>query len=68
MAWFIIARLLFVGAVSYSAYLLRPVGFDPTLNVLFGFGLAVVAVGFEYGDVGSGSEGWAGVAGGSGDV
>ncbi len=48
MAWFIIARLLFVGAVSYSAYLLRPVGFDPTLNVLFGFGLAVAAVGFEY--------------------
>jgi uncharacterized protein YacL len=48
MAWFILARLLFVGAVSYSAYLLRPVSFDPTLNVSFGFGLAILAVGFEY--------------------
>ena len=34
MAWFILARLLFVGAVAYSAFLLRPLGADPLANVL----------------------------------
>jgi uncharacterized protein YacL len=48
MAWFILARLSFVGAVSYSAFLLRPISFDPTLNVSFGLGLAVLAVVFEW--------------------
>ena len=32
MAWFILARLLFVGAVGYSAFLLSPVAGDPTLS------------------------------------
>ncbi len=48
MAWFILARLLFVGAVSYSAFLLRPISFDPLLNVSFGLVLAVLAVAFEW--------------------
>ncbi|MGH9200682.1 MAG: PIN/TRAM domain-containing protein [Vicinamibacterales bacterium] len=48
MAWFILARLLFVGAVSYSAYLLHPIGDDTRLNLLFGIGLAVLAVGLEW--------------------
>ena len=48
MAWFILARLLFIGAVSYSAFLLRPVGSDPLVNVAFGFVLALLAVGFEW--------------------
>jgi uncharacterized protein YacL len=48
MAWFILARLLFVGAVSYSAVLLRPIGPDLLVNIAFGLGLAVAAVGFEW--------------------
>lgn len=48
MAWFILARLLFIGAVSYSAVLLRPVGPDLAINVAFGLGLAVLAVGLEW--------------------
>ena len=48
MAWFILARLLFTGAVAYTAFLLRPVGPDPLANVLFGLGLAGVAVLFEW--------------------
>jgi uncharacterized protein YacL len=48
MAWFILARLLFTVAVAYTAYQLRPVGPDPLANVLFGLGLAGVAVLFEW--------------------
>jgi uncharacterized protein YacL len=48
MAWFILARLLFTIAVAYTAYQLRPVGHDPLANVLFGLGLAGVAVLFEW--------------------
>jgi uncharacterized protein YacL len=48
MAWYIMARLLFTGAVAYTAFLLRPVGPDPLVNVLFGLGLAGVAVLFEW--------------------
>jgi len=48
MAWFILARLLFMGAVIYSAFLLRPFGSDLTINLLFGVGLAAVAVFFEW--------------------
>ncbi len=44
MAWFIMARLLFTGAVAYTAFLLRPVGPDPLVNVLFGLALAGLAV------------------------
>jgi uncharacterized protein YacL len=48
MAWFILARLLFTGAVAYTAFVLRPLGPDPLVNVLFGLGLAGVAVLFEW--------------------
>ena len=48
MAWFILARLLFTVAVAYTAYHLRPLGADPLVNVLFGLGLAGVAVLFEW--------------------
>lgn len=48
MAWFLLARVLFVGTVSYSAVLLRPVGPDPLVNVVFGIGLALLAVVFEW--------------------
>jgi uncharacterized protein YacL len=48
MAWFILARLVFIGAVAYSAYMLRPLGTDPVFNVSFGVGLAMLSVGFEW--------------------
>ncbi len=48
MAWFIVARLLFTAAVASIAFLLRPVGADPLANVLFGLGLAGIAVVFEW--------------------
>jgi uncharacterized protein YacL len=48
MAWFILARLLFTVAVAYTAYHLRPIGPDPLFNVLFGLGLAGIAVLFEW--------------------
>ncbi len=49
MAWFIIARLAFIGAVAYSAFMLKPLGSDAVLNVSFGIALAVVSVVFEWG-------------------
>ena len=48
MAWFILARLLFTGAVVYSAFLLRPLGPELAGNLLFGVGLAALAVVFEW--------------------
>lgn len=48
MAWCITARLLFTAAVAYTAFLLRPVGPDPLVNVLFGAALAGAAVWFEW--------------------
>jgi uncharacterized protein YacL len=36
MAWFALARLLFVAAVGYSAYQLHPLVGDPVPNLLFG--------------------------------
>ncbi len=48
MAWFILARLLFAGAVVYSAFLLRPLGPGLAGNLLFGLGLATLAVVFEW--------------------
>ncbi|MFP5379027.1 MAG: hypothetical protein ACLGHP_04650, partial [Vicinamibacteria bacterium] len=47
MAWFILARLLFVGAVGTSAFLLRPVADDPWLSVGLGLLLAGFAVVLE---------------------
>jgi uncharacterized protein YacL len=48
MAWFILARIGFIAAVAYSAYLLRPLGTDPVLNSAFGVGLGVLSVAFEW--------------------
>src|SRR5688572_13098523 len=47
MAWFVLARLLFVIAVVYSAVLLRPLGGSVAVNAAFGVALAVVFVAFE---------------------
>jgi uncharacterized protein YacL len=44
MAWFIVARLLFAIAVAYTAWLIRPLGNEPLVNVLFGLGLAGLAI------------------------
>ena len=53
MAWSFLGRLLFTGAVVYSAFVLQPVGASAALNVLFGAGLALVAIALEWqlGDV-----------------
>ena len=48
MAWFILARLLFTGAVAYTAFLLRPVGPDPLAMSSSGWVLPAVAVLFEW--------------------
>ncbi|MDP1570696.1 MAG: hypothetical protein Q8L86_11895 [Vicinamibacterales bacterium] len=47
MAWFLLARLLFVGAVGYSAFLLSPVAGNPAASVAFGLLLAGLAVALE---------------------
>ena len=48
MAWFILARVLFTLGVAYAALHLRPLGPDALTNVIFGLGLAGVAVLFEW--------------------
>ena len=49
MAWFALARSLFVAAVGYSAHQLQPFGADPFLNTAFGLvlGLLIVVVEFR---------------------
>ncbi len=47
MAWSILARLLFAGAVAYTAFHLQPLGSSPIVNSLFGTGLAGLAVFLE---------------------
>jgi len=48
MAWFILARLAFIAAVSASAVMLRPLGTDVLSNIALGAGLALLAVAFEW--------------------
>ncbi|MCA1585304.1 MAG: PIN domain nuclease, partial [Acidobacteria bacterium] len=48
MAWSILARLLFTGAVAYTAFLLRPFGAHALLNAIVGAALAGVAVTLEW--------------------
>ena len=48
MAWFILVRLAFVGAVAYSAFMLRPLGADAVPNVGMGLALGVLSVGLEW--------------------
>jgi uncharacterized protein YacL len=47
MAWFVLARALFISAVGYSAFQLHPLSAGEVPNVLFGFVLGVVIVLFE---------------------
>jgi len=47
MAWFVLARALFVAAVGYSAFQLHPLAAGEFPNVLFGFVLGVLIVVFE---------------------
>ena len=49
MAWFALARILFVAAVGYSAHQLQPLGVDAFLNTAFGLvlGLLIVVVEFR---------------------
>jgi uncharacterized protein YacL len=46
MAWFAVARVLFVAVVGYSAYQVKPLGENVVLNVAFGalIGSAIVAL------------------------
>jgi uncharacterized protein YacL len=47
MAWFVLARLLFVLAVVYAAVLLKPIGGTEAVNAGFGLALAATFVVFE---------------------
>src|SRR5215210_4078428 len=47
MAWFALARLLFVAAVAYAAALLEPIPAGVPLNVVFALALAALVVLFE---------------------
>jgi uncharacterized protein YacL len=47
MAWFVLARVLFVAAVGYSAYQLQPLAGGIFSNVTFGIIVGVLIVGFE---------------------
>ena len=47
MAWFVFARLLFIAAVGYSAFQLRPLLGDTVLNTVFGVVLGLLIVAFE---------------------
>jgi uncharacterized protein YacL len=48
MAWFVLARALFLGAVAYSAYALQPLAGPPLLNVGFGLLLGALVVALEW--------------------
>ena len=47
MRWSALARLLFVGGVAYCAYMLRPLGGGPALNLAFSLVLAGVIIYLE---------------------
>jgi uncharacterized protein YacL len=48
MAWFALARVLFVAAVGYSAFQLQPLGPDTLLNIAFGSVLGLLIVVLEH--------------------
>jgi uncharacterized protein YacL len=48
MAWFTLARALFVAAVAYAAALVRPLPFGAVPNVAFALALSAVIVLFEH--------------------
>ena len=47
MAWFALARIVFVAAVAYAAALLRPLPVGLAPNITFGLALALLTVVFE---------------------
>ena len=47
MAWFVLARVLFVAAVGYSAYQLQPLAGGPFPNTAFGLVLGFLVVALE---------------------
>ncbi len=47
MAWFVLARVLFVAAVGYSAFQLEPLVAGAVANTSFGFVLGALVVAFE---------------------
>jgi uncharacterized protein YacL len=47
MAWFLLARILFVAAIGYSAHQLEPLMGGAVVNTLFGIVLGLGIVGFE---------------------
>jgi uncharacterized protein YacL len=47
MAWFVLARVLFVAIVAYAAGVLQPLSFGVYVNVAFGLALAGAVVVFE---------------------
>jgi len=47
MAWFVLARLLFVAIVAYAAAVLHPLSFAIPINIGFGLTLAGIVVLFE---------------------
>jgi uncharacterized protein YacL len=47
MAWFALARVVFVAAVAYAAAVLQPLPFSPPANVAFALVLAAFVVFFE---------------------
>ena len=47
MAWFVLARVLFVAAVGYSAYQLQPLVSGAFQNSAFGIVIGVLIVAFE---------------------
>jgi len=47
MRWSALARLLFVGGVAYCAYMLRPLGGGPALNLAFSLALAGLIIYLE---------------------
>jgi uncharacterized protein YacL len=47
MTWFLLARVLFISAVGYSAHQLQPLPGGALVNTAFGFLLGFLIVGFE---------------------
>jgi uncharacterized protein YacL len=47
MAWFLLARVVIVGAVGYTAAILQPLTFGLAANVLFGAALVLLVILFE---------------------
>jgi len=47
MAWFLLARLVFIAAVAYSAHQLQPLVGGEIVNTLFGVALGLAVVGLE---------------------